>query len=196
MQKKRLINIAVTNQIADMLNKSAKIDVKELISDFEKLNFKPNSYIKKSKSLFSKLASYFKKNKNEESKIETTFILGFGENAGVFSSSISAGLALTAIRSLGANSYAEMKRDKIYKGLKAQIKDIKRKIPDYNDPENLNYQLHNQIILKETLNHLSIEPAFLNCQSEEKAMGILNDTFLELKKSSGENEGAFNTHSN
>jgi hypothetical protein len=88
---------------------------------------------------------------------------------------------VSAIRSGGATAYAGMKLLKLYDGLKAQITEIKEKIPPYTDKSDLINQLNNQVCLVQALSGLGTDPKFLKTKDQEEAKNMLKEKFNELK---------------
>jgi hypothetical protein len=161
LAKKNLISIAAKNQSIELLKRqNPSIKINDLVKDFEKS-------ISSSPTL----------GKPEEDIKSTSFLLSIGENAGVFSTSIAAGLAMSAIRSVGATAYTEMKLSKLYGGLKTQLTEIKEKIPTYRDKTDLINQLNNQVCLVQALSELGTEQKFLQTTDQKEAMKMLKEKF-------------------
>ena len=112
----------------------------------------------------------------------SNLILSALENSGVFASSISAGLAMTAITTFGSTAYAEMKAEEIQDGLNDQLIDLKTNLPYYKNLKDLCDQTNDQFILCETLKELNNNKEFLEVKDEKIALKMLRDKFYSIKE--------------
>jgi hypothetical protein len=170
LTKKMLVSLAAKNQAIELLKKqNPKIDIQKLVDQFhESISYNDDIAISE---------------ENSQKISQTPLLIAIGENAGIFSTSITAGLAMIAIRTIGATSYAEMKIDKINNGLKQQIEKIKTKIPSYQDKFDLANKIDDQIFLIEALNKVAIDRKFLKTMDKNEALNILKDNFNLIKES-------------
>lgn len=169
--KQGMVGAEIIEQIKLLKKNNPNIDIEKIVNEKNKSisNSSNNNSIIQDKS---------------EKKIPgINIILPFAENLGTFSTSISAGIAMTAIRTIGATSYSEIKNKEMNQELKRKLNLLKEKILPYKNIKDLTEQTNDQIFLCETLDSLRKDQAFLDIKDDKMAFKILDAKFEEIKES-------------
>ena len=170
--KKEMIVTSHKNEILEsMSNVNPNIDLNRVVNKFH------SSMIP-----FRDQSDLYQEIKGARKIPGSNLVLSALENSGVFASNISAGLAMTAIKTLGSTAFAEMKAEEIQEGLNDQLIDLKANLPYYNSLKNLCDQTNDQFILCNTLKELKHNKDFLEVKDEKIALNMLRDKFYSIKE--------------